>query len=129
MTLLRLYLLAIGVFSLVIGLVFILWPAASVSPVGLELSSPASLIEVRGFYGGQLVAMGGLILLGLCDRRFVLPALLVASVPLAGTAAGRLVGVVLAGTCPPIIAVLFAVEAVTAAIGLLLVRRELATPA
>jgi hypothetical protein len=126
MTFVRVYLLALGIFSVVIGLAYVLRPVQMASLGDLVLPSPLATIEIQGFYGGQLVGVGLGILLGVWNRRLIVPALMLAAVPLAGTALGRLYGVIAAGTCPPAIAALFVVEVAAAGMGGLLLRRELA---
>jgi hypothetical protein len=91
----------------------------------LTLSSRTAVIEVQGFYGGQLVGMGAGMLLALFNPRFVVPALLLVVAPLLGTAAGRLYGVVAGGACPPVIAGLLVLEAATAGVGAVLMKREI----
>jgi hypothetical protein len=83
------------------------------------------VIDVQGFYGGQLIGIGAAILLGVWNARLVVPALMLAVAPLAGTAVGRLYGVFATGTCPPLIAGVLVVEASTASVGWVLLRREL----
>jgi hypothetical protein len=129
MTLVRVYLLAVGVFSVVVGLGYMVRPVELAALADLVLPSPVAVIEVQGFYGGQLFGMGLGIILGLLNRRFVVPALFLVAVPLAGTAVGRLYGAIAAGSCPPMIAGLFALEAATAIVGGILLRRELAPAA
>ena len=126
MTFVRVYLLAVGTFSVVVGLGYMIRPVDMAALADLELPSATAVIEVQGFYGGQLVGLGAAILLGLWNPRFVVPALVLAAAPLAGTAAGRLYGVVAAGTCPPLIGGLFVLEVATASVGGVLLRREIA---
>ena len=69
MTLVRTYLLAIGTFSVVIGLAYMFRPVEMATLADLALSSPTAVIEVQGFYGGQLVGLGVAILLGLWESK------------------------------------------------------------
>ena len=126
MTVVRLYLLAVGACSLALGLAYVIRPIEMAALTEFTLSSPMAVIEIRAFYGGQLMGLGVAILLGLRDRRFVLPGLLLAAVPLAGVAAGRLYGVIDAGTFPPVALGFFVLELATAAIGGVLEQREIA---
>ena len=126
MTVVRIYLLAVGGCSLALGLAYVIWPVEMAALTEFTLPSPLAIIEIRAFYGGQLVGVGLAILFGLWNRRFVIPALLFAVVPLAGVAAGRLYGVIAAGTLPPVAAGFLVLELATAGIGGVLVRREIA---
>lgn len=129
MTFVRMYLLAVGVCSLALGLAYLIRPVEMAALTEFTLPSPMAIIEIRAFYGGQLVGLGLAILLGLCDRRFVIPGLLFAAVPLASVAAGRLYGVIDAGTLPPVAAGFLVLEVATAVIGGVLLRREFARAA
>jgi hypothetical protein len=123
----RAYLLAIGALSLVIGLAFMLRPAETMAMVELAPSTSTAIIEVQGFYGGQMCGLGAAVL-WCVRRRWHVAGLLLAAAPLAGTALGRLYGVLESGECPPVIAALMAVELATAAAGLVLLRRERPAP-
>ena len=89
MTTVRAYLLAVGTFSVVVGLAYMIRPVEMAALADLELSSPTAIIDVQGFYGGQLAGLGAAILMGLWKPRFVVPALVLVAASLGGTAAGR----------------------------------------
>ncbi|MGH7897003.1 MAG: DUF4345 family protein [Candidatus Binatia bacterium] len=125
----RVFLLAAGTFSLVAGVAYIARPGELAALADLTLSSPTAVIEVQGFYGGQLLGMGAAMLLGVLRPRFVVPGLWLVVAPLAGTAFGRLCGAVTSGAFPPTIAALFFLEAATAVVGALLLRREMSRAA
>ena len=125
MRLVRVFLVAIGTISVIIGLAFIIWPAEGAALADLELTSPTAVIEVHGFYGGQLVGLGVAILVGAWKQRFVVPALVLIAASLGGTAVGRLSGVIAEGTFPPIVAGLLLAEVATAASAALFLRYEL----
>lgn len=126
MSLARLYLLACGIFSVVAGLGYVVRPVEMAALAELELESSTAIIEIQGFYGGQMVGMGLAMLLGVVERRFLLPALVLTTASLGGTAAGRLCGIVMEGSLPTAIAVLLVLEAATAIVGAMLIRGELA---
>lgn len=129
MTFVRVYLLALGIFSVGAGLGYLIRPVEMAALTDIELSSPTAVIDVQGFYGGQLVGLGAAFLLGLWHPRFVVSALVLAATSLGGTAAGRLYGVVAGGTCPPLMAGLLVLEFATAGVGAVLLRREIAQEA
>jgi hypothetical protein len=120
----RAFLLATGVLFLAFGIAYLVAPVPTASLAALELSTPLAVIEVRGFYGGQLIGLGGLILLGGRRPRFVVPALLVVVASLGGTAAGRIVGVLSTGSLPPIIIAALVVEIGGAVVAGVLMNRE-----
>src|SRR5262245_26764153 len=126
MTFLRWFLLAVGMFSVVAGLAYLIHPVEMAALANLELPSPLAVIEVQGFYGGQLLGLGVATLLGFWSPRFVAPALVLTAASLGGTAAGRLYGVLAGGTCPAPIAALFVLEAATASVAAFLLRCEIA---
>lgn len=124
MTPVRVYMLAVGTLNVVVGFAYMIRPIEMAAFTGLELSSPTAVIDVQGFYGGQLAGLGAAVLLGLWNPRFVVPALVVVVASLGGTAAGRLYGVAAGGTCPPVIAGLLLLELATAGAGAFLLKRE-----
>lgn len=124
MTLTRLYLLAVGVFSILAGAAYLIAPTEMARLMGMELPTLEAVIDVRGFYGGQLVGMGAVFLLGIRVKALVVPGLVLAAASLGGTALGRVYGVIVAGSCPLLIAGLIVLEAGSAIVAALLLRRE-----
>jgi Domain of unknown function (DUF4345) len=124
MTFVQAYLLAAGSFSVVVGVAYMIRPVEMAALAGFTLSTPTAIIDVQGFYGGQLVGLGVAILLGVRMPRFVFPALVLLVASLGGTALGRLYGIAASGSCPPLIAGLLSLEAATAIVAGVLVGRE-----
>jgi hypothetical protein len=122
-TLLRLFLLAAGTVSVVAGLAFMVQPVETVALVELTPSTPTAVIEIQGFYGGQILGLGIATLLGAWRARFALPALVLLTASLGGTALGRVFGIVTTGSCPPVMAALFVIEAATASVAAFLATR------
>jgi hypothetical protein len=79
------------------GLLFLIWPVAMASHVGLVASTPAAVIDLRATYGGCELGLAAL--LGFCAVSLGGTAfgLLAATCAFAGFAAGRLIGIVAAG--------------------------------
>ena len=79
---------------------FALWlglnPRALLTTFGIESSTPAMLTEIRAFYGGIEMAIA-VAMLVLWSRGDVFAALLIGGLPLAGSAMGRCVGMVVDG--------------------------------
>jgi hypothetical protein len=126
--LVRAYLLAAGAFTVAVGLAYLVRPVEMAALAGLALSTPTAVIEVQGFYGGQLVGLGAATLLGVLRASFVRPALVLLVASLGGTAVGRLFGIAAGASCPPLIAALLTLEAVTAVVAVIFLRRESARP-
>lgn len=124
MSLTRLFLLATGLLSVVFGVAYLFAPIPMASLADLDPSTPLAVIEVRGFYGGQLVGLGGFILLGVWRSAFVTPALLLIAASLGGTALGRMVGVFASGSLPAIIVGALILELLATVVALLLLNRE-----
>jgi Domain of unknown function (DUF4345) len=120
----RLFLLATGLLSVAIGLAYLIAPVPLASVAALDLSSPLAVIEVRGFYGGQLIGLGAFILLGIWRSAFVVPALLLIAASLGGTALGRIVGVLASGSLPPAIVGVLVLELLATVAALFLWDRE-----
>src|SRR5262245_34650098 len=107
MSLTRLFLLATGLLYVAFGIAYLVDPASMAAVADLGVASPLARIEIRGFYGGQLVGLGGFVLLGLWRGAFVTPALLLVIASLGGTAIGRILGILASGSLPgPILGVL-----------------------
>jgi hypothetical protein len=123
----RTFLLATGVLLVGFGLAYLVTPVAMSSLADLVPATPLAVIEVRGFYGGQLVGLGAFVLLGARWPAFAVPALLVVAASLGGTALGRVVGIVAAGETPPIVLGALALELGGAACALFLWKRERST--
>ena len=124
MSLTRVYLLAMGGFFAAFGIAYVVRPAEFAALAELQLPSSTALIEVQGFYGGQLLALGLLMLLGVQSPRFAFTGLLVAATSLGGTAIGRILGVLAQGTCPPAIAAALLIETTGACLAVFLLRQE-----
>ena len=118
--------MAAGGFSIVAGFAYMIQPVEMAALAGLALSTPAAVIEVQGFYGGQLVGLGAATLLGVWKPRFVIPALVLLAASLGGTALGRIYGIAASGSCTPLIAGFLLLEAATAIVAVILLKRETA---
>ena len=115
--------MAMGFPCVLIGIAYLVAPVPLAAFGELALPTPLAVIEVRGFYGGQLVGLGAFMLLGVWHSAFTRPALVLVAAALGGTALGRVVGVLAAGSLPIPIVILFAVETGCAIAALLLFKR------
>src|SRR5262245_61101682 len=118
MSLTRLFLLATGVLYLVLGAAYLIAPAPLGTLADFDARTPAALIELRGFYGGQMVGLGAFVLLGVWRSSFVAPALLVTVASLGGTALGRVVGIFASGSLPGVVVGVLSLEVLGAAAAL-----------
>lgn len=71
-------------------------PAALLEAFGIESSTPSMLTEIRAFYGGIEMAIA-VLMLWFWFRGEIRSGLLVGALPLAGSAIGRSVGMVIDG--------------------------------
>lgn len=82
---------------------FAIWlgvnPAALLTAFGVETSTPQMLTEVRAFYGGVELAIS-IAMIVLWRRGNAFAALLIGGLPLAGSATGRCVGLIVDGFSP-----------------------------
>jgi len=122
----RFFLLLVGLSFLLLGLAYLAAPVDLALLVGMSLTSVSAVIDVQGFYGGQMTGVGLVILLALRMPWLVVPALVMIAATLGGTAAGRAFGLLTGGECPPVMAGLLALEAGTAIVAVFLLRREFA---
>ena len=124
MSIVRGYLLGIGLLLVTFGVAYLITPVPMAALAGLDLPTSLALIEVRGFYGGQLIGLGGFVLVGVSKPRFVVPGLLLIALSLGGTALGRMVGILAAGTLPPMIVGALFLEIAGSCVALFLLNRE-----
>lgn len=129
MNLSRLYLLIVGAGFFGLGTAYLLAPAELARLTDLTLFTPLSVVEVQGFYGGQMLGVGVALLLALRKPWLVVPGLILIAATLGGTALGRLYGMVTGGDWPGLMLGLFALEIVSAAVALYLLGRTRSTPA
>jgi len=98
-------------------------PAGLATSVGLGLDRPGASNELRASYGGQSLALAGLLAMGALRPAATRPALVLLTTLCAGLVAGRTVDAALTGMPTPFLSSLWAFEALmTAAGGLLLIR-------
>lgn len=73
-----------------------IFPNALLEAFGIQESTPAMLTEIRAFYGGIEIGIA-IVMLVLSSQGHVQPALLVGGIPLACSATGRCMGMLLDG--------------------------------
>ena len=117
------FLLVVGSFFLTVGVAYLVAPAALAALVQMSLVSPVAVIEVQGFYGGQMIGLGAFTLLGAFRPQFAAAALILVAADLGGTAIGRAVGMVASSQFPAEMLALMLVESVSAVVSIALVRR------
>lgn len=93
------------------GLLFLFWPEAMITRVGLQVMAPTALIDIRATYGGMELGIAAL--LGYCAVSIGGTAfgLFAATCAFAGLAIGRLVAIVLSGGASGFTWFLFTLEA------------------
>lgn len=124
MSLNRFFLFVAGLGLVGFGAAYLIAPVPMAAAADLAVATPLAAIEIRGFYGGQLVGLGVFVLLGAWRPAFVVPALLLLATSLGGTALGRVAGILAAGSLPSILIGVLAIEVAGAVAALLLWQRE-----
>lgn len=112
-----------------LGLAYLVAPAEMMLLTEMTLPTATAQIEVRGFYGGQMLGIALFAWLGLRREALRVPALLLIAADLGGTALGRAVGMAVAGSAPPVMVGLFALEAGTTLLALWFATRPVPRPA
>lgn len=125
MTLLKLFLISAGAFCVCAGLSYLIAPLDAAALTGMQLPTVDAVMDVQGFYGGQMLAIGLATLLALRLTWLVLPVLVMHATTLGGTAFGRVYGFIASGELSPLMGALLALEIVTALFALFLLRRQL----
>jgi uncharacterized protein YjeT (DUF2065 family) len=103
----------------VIGVGFLIAPAAWARAIEVAVSSPTGRTDVRATYGGFVLAAG--IFLAVCAVHpgWIRPGLLACALILGGFAAGRLVGLVVEGSLSRLMTFFLAIEMAGAAAALI----------
>ena len=120
--------LSLGLTALVFaffGVCFLLAPT-SLMRIGIWLTLPNSVAEIRAFYGGLEIGLAAFFFLALARPAWFVPALMLQALALGATAAARLIGIAGGGTTEVMLA-LAAAEAigcVVAIVALSRLRRE-----
>lgn len=107
----RLYLVAIGLMFVAFGTWAMLDPAGMTSELGVTVSGPNGLYEMRGIYGGVSLGAGVLGLLGALREAYRRPALLFLVVYFGGYMAARALALALGPAPTPVFAGFIAFEA------------------
>lgn len=104
------------------GFWLLVWPEA-MGRLGLELTTPAAVTEIRAFYGGLELGCAAFFVLAARRTAWHAPGLLLQATSLGGAALARLAGMVVDGTRDSLVVVLMSAEAVAAVIALWLLWR------
>jgi len=118
------FLLLCGLSFLLIGINTFHDPLAAMAPVELNINTVSALNELRANYGGLQIGMGLFLLVGLCCKSYVRPALLAQALIVGGLAAGRLVSIALDGQPNAFVQGLIVLESVIALLSLALFLRQ-----
>ena len=110
MTLARLSLGLTALAFAVFGALFLVSPTTLVR-IGVLLTLPNAVTEIRAFYGGMELGLAAFFVLALQRPAWIVPALVLQALALGATAVARLVGIVLEGGTTEIMLVLAAAEA------------------
>ncbi|MFZ5755402.1 MAG: DUF4345 domain-containing protein [Pseudomonadota bacterium] len=124
MNITRLYLLVAGLAFAGLGIFYLGAPIDMARLTDFMLFSHTGIVEVQGFYGGQMLGIGVALLLAVRRSWLVLPGLVLVAATLGGTALGRLYGMVTGGEWPVLMIGLFALEIASAALAVYLIQRE-----
>ena len=116
----QIFLLVNATIAVAFGGAYLLFPVSMAALTELDLPTPTAVMDVRAFYGGQLIGLGVLALVFAARPPLVPYGLLVLAASLGGTGIGRLVGALVAGTFPPLMVGAFLAEIVVAALALAL---------
>lgn len=108
------------------GVCFLISPTSLVR-IGVLLTLPNAVTEIRAFYGGLEIGIAAFFVLALGRPAWFVPALVLQALALGATAAARVVGIVVEGGTTEIMLALAAAEAagcVLAIVALSRLRRE-----
>ncbi len=112
----RVVLVLTGLIYLAFGIFFLVDPEQAATIVCYWLGGPTAFTEVRAFYGGLEIGLAAFLVVCAAVRRFVPAGLLATLLLCGGTAAGRLVGMVVDESRSTVVVVSLAVELVVVAL-------------
>lgn len=94
------------------GVAFLVDPAGMAAAVDMAPDGPVAVNEIRAFYGGLEVGLGGLLLWAALRRTWLGPALVLQLAVVGGIVAGRLLGFAVEGLPGDPVPALLAIELV-----------------
>ena len=97
MKLARIALLAIGLFTILFGVVYLLAPAVMTDPAGFGVLSASATTDVRATYGGFQLGMGLFLVWSAGSAERVRPALLLTALSVGAVGLSRAIGLALDG--------------------------------
>jgi hypothetical protein len=106
------------------GVAFLLAPAELGALVHLSAEHPVARTELRAFYGGLEIGLGLFLLICVARRPWQAPGLLVTALVCGGTAAARVVGLLLDHSAGRTVLIILLVEVVVAAAAFLGLARQ-----
>lgn len=109
------------------GLAFLSSPTTMAGRVDITLPTPTAIIDFQAIYGGLEVGLAVFFAYCTVVNRWLHPALLVQALSLGGSALGRLVGVLQAGSAQPLIYWLLLAELSGTALGVFTLKRKAAS--
>ena len=112
----RVVLVLTGLIYLVFGVFFLVDPEQAATIVCFWLGGPTAFTEVRAFYGGLEIGLAAFLVVCAVVRRFGPAGLLATLLLCGGTAAGRLVGMVVDESRSTVVVVSLAVELIVMAL-------------
>jgi len=92
----KVYLILMGLMSVIFGVIYLIWPLSMTDPMGFGPLAPSALTDVRATYGGFQIGMGIFMLLCLRPDRLRL-GMLLALISVGAIAGCRAVGLVVDG--------------------------------
>ena len=112
----RIVLILTGLIYLAFGIFFLVAPEQAATIVSYWLGGPTAFTEARAFYGGLEIGLAAFLTVCAGVRRFVPVGLLAVLLLCGGTAAARLVGMVVDESRSTVVLVSLATELVVAAL-------------
>jgi hypothetical protein len=106
----RILLGLLGLMFLGFGAAFLARPSQMGQMVDIELTQPTGRMEIRAFYGGLEIGLGGFLLVCAIAGAWIQPSLVIAGLACAGPALGRVVGLLVDGKPRPVIYGILAFE-------------------
>jgi hypothetical protein len=119
----KIYLVLMGIMSVVFGVIYLVAPANMTDPMGFGILAPSALTDVRATYGGFQIGMGLFMLWCCLGSGRLYAGMFLALISVAAIAACRAIGLVIDGDVIDVLKYTLVFEVVLTVISLVLFLR------
>lgn len=119
----KIYLILLGIMSVVFGVIYLIAPSSMTDPMGFGILAPSALTDVRATYGGFQIGMGIFMLWCCIGSGRLYTAMFFALVSVAAIAISRAIGLAIDGDPIDVLKYTLAFEVVLTVVSLVIFLR------